>query len=185
MARGATHVSDEARDGCGKRLRRSFPEKRTVMETAAERADPLALLDEQNLARIPELVPVRMGRMAASPFCVLPGCRRCHGGRPGLHPGDGIEVAAAATPTSQLWAVRVAGAAASFRNLNDSMRHSRLLGMGRQAWRPAGTNRRPAKRVDRALQRGGSPGSGANLPGAYDQLAQLGALDVYYQPGRH
>lgn len=34
----------------------------------ADRADPIALLQEQDATRIPELVPVRYGRMAISPF---------------------------------------------------------------------------------------------------------------------
>ena len=35
---------------------------------AADRPDPVALLEEQATTRIPELVPVRYGRMAVSPF---------------------------------------------------------------------------------------------------------------------
>jgi hypothetical protein len=33
-----------------------------------DRADPVALLEEQNLTREPDLVPVRHGRMMVSPF---------------------------------------------------------------------------------------------------------------------
>jgi uncharacterized protein (DUF2252 family) len=33
-----------------------------------ERADPLALLEGQGLSRVPELLPIRYGRMASSPF---------------------------------------------------------------------------------------------------------------------
>src|SRR6476660_2992926 len=35
---------------------------------AADRADPVTLLEEQAATRIPELVPVRYGRMAVSAF---------------------------------------------------------------------------------------------------------------------
>lgn len=38
-----------------------------------ERADPLALLDAQNASRFPDLVPVRWGRMVASPFAFFRG----------------------------------------------------------------------------------------------------------------
>ena len=35
---------------------------------AADRPDPVALLEEQNTTRVPDLVPVRHGRMMVSPF---------------------------------------------------------------------------------------------------------------------
>jgi len=41
--------------------------------TADGRPDPVALLEEQAAGRIPELVPVRYGRMAVSPFTFLRG----------------------------------------------------------------------------------------------------------------
>ena len=37
-------------------------------EPAADRPDPVALLDEQAATRVPELVPIRYGRMLVSPF---------------------------------------------------------------------------------------------------------------------
>jgi uncharacterized protein (DUF2252 family) len=40
---------------------------------AADRPDPLALLEEQSAARQPDLVPVRYGRMSASPFAFYRG----------------------------------------------------------------------------------------------------------------
>ena len=39
----------------------------------AGRADPITLLEENNRARLPDLVPVRYGRMLASPFAFLRG----------------------------------------------------------------------------------------------------------------
>jgi len=67
-------VSDEARTAAGKRLRRVVPrEGARSVETGSGEADPLALLDEQNLPGSRSWCPVRMGRMAASPFAFLPG----------------------------------------------------------------------------------------------------------------
>ncbi|MGZ4681360.1 MAG: DUF2252 domain-containing protein [Acidimicrobiales bacterium] len=40
---------------------------------AADRPDPLALLEAQETTRVPELVPIRHGRMAASPFAFYRG----------------------------------------------------------------------------------------------------------------
>ncbi len=39
----------------------------------SDRPDPLALLEEQNHGRVPELVPIRWGRMLQSPFAFLRG----------------------------------------------------------------------------------------------------------------
>src|SRR5207244_9261784 len=39
----------------------------------ADRPDPIALLDEQDATRVPELVPIRYGRMSASPFAFYRG----------------------------------------------------------------------------------------------------------------
>ena len=40
---------------------------------ASDRPDPISLLEQQNLTRVPELVPIRMGRMSLSPFAFLRG----------------------------------------------------------------------------------------------------------------
>ena len=43
---------------------------------AAGRPDPVALLEEQNLTREPDLVPVRHGRMMVSPFTFYRGAAK-------------------------------------------------------------------------------------------------------------
>lgn len=43
---------------------------------AADRPDPVALLEAQNVARVPDLVPVRHGRMMASPFTFYRGAAK-------------------------------------------------------------------------------------------------------------
>jgi Uncharacterized protein conserved in bacteria (DUF2252) len=42
---------------------------------AANRPDPVAVIEAQDARRVEELVPIRHGRMAASPFTFLPRCR--------------------------------------------------------------------------------------------------------------
>ena len=44
-----------------------------VWEPGADRSDPIALLEEQAAKRVPELVPIRYGRMSASPFAFYRG----------------------------------------------------------------------------------------------------------------
>jgi uncharacterized protein (DUF2252 family) len=61
--------SVEERRGRGKEARRRTPlSSHTGWTPADDRPDPVALLEEQNATREPDLVPVRHGRMLVSPF---------------------------------------------------------------------------------------------------------------------
>src|SRR5215216_1123021 len=63
------HPSVEERRAHGKEARDRTPlSSHPGWSPAVDRADPVALLEEQNLTREPDLVPVRHGRMLASPF---------------------------------------------------------------------------------------------------------------------
>jgi uncharacterized protein (DUF2252 family) len=48
-------------------------DKHAEFDPPADRPDPLALLEEQARTRVPELVPIRWGRMMASPFAFYRG----------------------------------------------------------------------------------------------------------------
>jgi uncharacterized protein (DUF2252 family) len=64
----------EARRAEGKALRRAVPrESHAEWKPGKNRTDPLKLLAQSNKGRQPQLVPLRMGRMAASPFAFLRG----------------------------------------------------------------------------------------------------------------
>ncbi|HET7246396.1 MAG TPA: DUF2252 domain-containing protein [Streptosporangiaceae bacterium] len=53
----------------GKAARAAVPRSsHAVFELAPDRPDPVALLEEQAVTRVPELVPIRWGRMLVSPF---------------------------------------------------------------------------------------------------------------------
>ncbi len=53
----------------GKSLREQCPRaSHAAWKRAADRPDPIVLLEESNKGRIPELIPVRYGRMLVSPF---------------------------------------------------------------------------------------------------------------------
>jgi uncharacterized protein (DUF2252 family) len=63
------HPSVEERQAHGKEARsRTPPSSHTGWTPATDRPDPVALLEEQNRTREPDLVPVRHGRMLVSPF---------------------------------------------------------------------------------------------------------------------
>src|SRR6476646_7204611 len=58
----------------GKAARAQVPrDSHAVFDPPADRADPIALLEQQATTRVPELVPVRWGRMMVSPFTFFRG----------------------------------------------------------------------------------------------------------------
>jgi uncharacterized protein (DUF2252 family) len=63
------HPSIDERRGAGRQSReRTPPSSHAGWRPAADRPDPVGLLEAQNLTREPDLVPVRHGRMMVSPF---------------------------------------------------------------------------------------------------------------------
>jgi uncharacterized protein (DUF2252 family) len=66
---GLGHLTPAERAVRGKSARAEVPlESHAEFEPAPDRPDPIALLEEQAASRVPNLVPVRYGRMMASPF---------------------------------------------------------------------------------------------------------------------
>ena len=62
------------RIACGKAARNATPRSsHAAGKVAPERRDPIALLEEQATTRVPELVPIRYGRMLVSPFAYFRG----------------------------------------------------------------------------------------------------------------
>ena len=71
------HLSVEERKARGKSAREQVPPSGHSGWTPAEdRPDPVALLEEQNVTREPDLVPVRHGRMMVSPFTFYRGAAK-------------------------------------------------------------------------------------------------------------
>ena len=68
-ARKIAHLSPAERSARGKAARNEVPRSsHSGWEPASNRPDPIALLEEQAGSRVPELVPIRYGRMLVSPF---------------------------------------------------------------------------------------------------------------------
>ncbi len=68
------HLSRAEREGRGKAARAEVPRaSHADFEASSSRADPVALLEEQAASRVPELVPIRYGRMLTSPFAFYRG----------------------------------------------------------------------------------------------------------------
>ena len=68
-AAAVPHLSVAERVARGKAARAEVPRSsHAVFEPSSTRADPVALLERQAKTRVPELVPIRYGRMLVSPF---------------------------------------------------------------------------------------------------------------------
>ena len=69
VSRQVPHLSEDDRRAQGKEARdRTPPDSHAGWVPAADRPEPVGLLEEQNLTRESDLVPVRHGRMLVSPF---------------------------------------------------------------------------------------------------------------------
>lgn len=72
-----THLSSDERKAQGEAARGRTPSSAHLhWRPAADRPDPVALLEEQNTTREPDLVPVRHGRMMVSPFTFYRGAAK-------------------------------------------------------------------------------------------------------------
>ncbi|KUO18790.1 DUF2252 domain-containing protein [Streptomyces dysideae] len=67
--RAVPHTTPQERTALGKAARRRTPRSgHAVYRPSPDRPDPVAILEAQSAARVPELVPIRYGRMMESPF---------------------------------------------------------------------------------------------------------------------
>ena len=130
----------------------------------ATRVDPVAVLERQAGHRVPELVPIRYGRMARVGLRLLPRRRRHHGGRPLRHARPaGCAPSSAATPTCSTSASSRRPERTLVFGLNDF--DETLPGpvrVGRQAPRRQRRDRRPRPRLRR---RPAAHGRGGHRPG--------------------
>ena len=68
------HLTPEERALKGKEARTKVPRAaQAAFEPSASRPDPVSLLERQAVTRVPELVPIRYGRMLVSPFTFFRG----------------------------------------------------------------------------------------------------------------
>jgi len=78
--RNVAHPSVDDRMATGGQAReRTPPSGHAGWVPVADRPDPVALLEEQNLTREKDLVPVRHGRMMVSPFTFYRGAAKIMG----------------------------------------------------------------------------------------------------------
>ncbi|MFC5266081.1 DUF2252 domain-containing protein [Kribbella qitaiheensis] len=93
MATKVEHLTLEDRRARGLEARdRAKPDSHAGWKPAADRADPVALIEEQNLRRDPDLIPVRHGRMMASPFTFYRGAAKIMAADLAETPTAGLQV---------------------------------------------------------------------------------------------
>jgi uncharacterized protein (DUF2252 family) len=89
----ATHLTPGERVARGKAARRRAPRSaHGRWAAAADRPDPVALLQEQAATRVPELVPIRYGRMLVSPFTFYRGAALIMASDLAATPDSGLNV---------------------------------------------------------------------------------------------
>jgi uncharacterized protein (DUF2252 family) len=87
------HLTVDQRVARGRSARRDAPRStHGRWEAAPGRPDPVALLEEQSTSRVPELVPIRYGRMLASPFTFYRGAAAIMAADLAATPVSGITV---------------------------------------------------------------------------------------------
>jgi uncharacterized protein (DUF2252 family) len=87
------HLTVEERIALGKQARAEVPRSsHAAFESAADRADPIELLESQASTRVPELVPIRYGRMLVSPFTFYRGAAKIMANDLARTPNSGLKV---------------------------------------------------------------------------------------------
>src|SRR5258708_30579673 len=96
MAQGQT--CDQRRRAGGTLRRRVPRSSHAIWTPPATRPDPITLLEEDHRPRLPDLVPVRYGRMLVSPFAFLRGSAVIMENALAGMPRTGLRVQACADP---------------------------------------------------------------------------------------
>ena len=112
------HLSVAERVARGKAAREEVPRaSHAVFEPLSTRADPVELLERQAKTRVPELVPIRYGRMLVSPFTFYRGAASIMAHDLAATPRSGLNgaVLRGCAPV-EFRGVRLAGAAAGVRS---------------------------------------------------------------------
>jgi uncharacterized protein (DUF2252 family) len=96
MANAATavaHLTPAEREARGKAARKQVPRSsHAAFEPAPDRPDPVGLLERQAKTRVPELVPIRYGRMLVSPLTFYRGAALIMASDLADTPRSGLEV---------------------------------------------------------------------------------------------
>jgi len=94
-ASSSRHLTPSERSAIGKAARRAAPRAaHEAWEVLSSRPDPVQLLESQAASRVPELVPIRYGRMLVSPFTFFRGAALIMASDLSTTPRSGLNVQA-------------------------------------------------------------------------------------------
>ena len=129
------HLTVDEREARGQQGRKDAPRRSHAdWRPASDRPDPIALLEEQAATRVPELVPIRYGRMLVSPFSFFRGAALIMAADLAASPRSGVTVAALrGCPPLELRPVRIRRAQAALRRQRFRRDAAGPVGVGRQA----------------------------------------------------
>ena len=174
------HLTVQERVARGRAARAKVPRSsQGAFEPPAQRPDPVKLLKRQAETRVPELVPIRYGRMLVSPFTFYRGAAMIMAGDLAATPRSGLTVQCCGDAHLSNFGVF---ASPERRLVFDSMtstRRCRAVGVGRQAPCREHADRRARQRLPhqgpgrgRAGHRQGVPNRDGRLCG-YEQPRRL------------
>ncbi|MGT2510802.1 DUF2252 domain-containing protein [Cupriavidus basilensis] len=90
-----SHLSPEDRAAKGRALRDTVPRvSQAGWRLPKDRRDPIEILSESNEGRIPQLIPIRFGRMSASPFAFYRGAAALMAADLATTPTSGLRIQA-------------------------------------------------------------------------------------------
>ena len=178
------HLTVDEREARGQQGRKDAPRRSHAdWRPASDRPDPIALLEEQAATRVPELVPIRYGRMLVSPFSFFRGAALIMAADLAATPAFGRHgPAVRRCPPLELRPVRIRRAQAALRRQRLRRDAAGPVGVGRQA---PGRELRCARARPRVL--GEATGVRVVLAGvrAYREhmrhAAEMRTLDSWYE----
>ena len=141
--------SPEERAAAGKAARKKVPRSsHGEWKPAARRRDPVKVLEDQAKSRVPELVPIRYGRMLASPFTFYRGAAAIMAMDLAKTPESGLRVQACGDAhLSNFGDLRRPGSPSGVGRQRLRRNPSGPLGVGRQASRSELRDRRARPRL--------------------------------------
>ena len=146
-----THLTASERVARGKAAREDVPRaSHSAFETSADR-DPVAIVDADTPSRVPELVPIRYGRMLVSPFTFYRGAASLMAARSGCNAESRLEGAALRRRAPfQLRRLRLAARAISSSISTTSTRRCPARSSGTSSGWPQASRSQAGSRLRRA-----------------------------------
>ena len=171
----------------GKAARAEVPrESHAEWEPPPDRPDPVALLESQGAARVPDLVPVRYGRMMETPFTYYRGAALPMASDLATHPGHRDDRAGVrGRAPVQLRPLRLARAQAGLRRQRLRRDAARALGVGREAAGGQPGGGRAGERVQRQGPQEDRARLGRALPAGHAAAVRRGQPGRLVHPGGH